>query len=33
LLRRRIEDAEARLLYDREKRILETEGFIPLGEA
>ena len=21
------------LLYDREKRILETEGFIPLGEA
>ena len=33
LLRRLIEDAEARLLYEREKRILETEEFIPLGEA
>jgi hypothetical protein len=33
LLRRLIEDAEARLLYEREKRILETEEFIPLDEA
>jgi hypothetical protein len=33
LLRRLIEDAEARLLYAREKRILETEEFIPLDEA
>jgi hypothetical protein len=29
LLRRPIEDAEARLLYEREKRILETEEFVP----
>ena len=33
LLRRRIEDAEVRLLYEREKRVLETEAFIPLDEA
>ena len=33
LLRRLIEDARARLFYEREKRILETEEFIPLGEA
>jgi len=32
LLRRLIEDAEARLLYERETRILETEEFIPLDE-
>ena len=32
LLRRLIEDAGARLFYDREKRILETEEFIPLDE-
>jgi len=29
LLRRLIEDAGARLFYEREKRILETEEFIP----
>ena len=29
LLRRLIEDAGARLLCEREKRILETEEFIP----
>ena len=29
VLRRLIEDAEPRLLYEREKRILETEEFIP----
>ena len=33
LLRRLIEDAEVRLLYEREKRVLETEAFIPLDEA
>ncbi len=33
LLRRMIADAEARLLYEREKRILETEEFVPLDEA
>ena len=32
LLRRLIEDAEARLVYEREKRILETEEFVPLDE-
>ncbi|MGI0148121.1 MAG: DUF7557 family protein [Thermoplasmata archaeon] len=32
LLRRMIRDAEARILYEREKRILETEEFTPLGE-
>ncbi len=33
LLRRLIEDAEARILYQREKRILETEEFVPLDKA
>ena len=33
LLRRLIEDAEARMLYAREKRILESEEFVPLDEA
>ena len=33
LLRRMLADAEARLLYEREKRILESEEFRPLGEA
>jgi len=33
LLRRLIEDAEARMLYEREKRILESEEFISLDEA
>lgn len=33
LLRRLIEDAEARMLYEREKRILESEEFVPLDEA
>ena len=33
LLRRLVEDAEVRLLYEREKRVLETEAFIPLDEA
>lgn len=32
LLRRMIRDAEARLLYEREKRILETEEFVALDE-
>ena len=32
LLRRLIGDEEARLLYLREKRILETNEFIPLDE-
>lgn len=32
LLRRLIEDAELRLLYERERRILETEEFVPLDE-
>ena len=32
LLRRLIGDEEARLLYLREKRILETDEFIPLDE-
>lgn len=32
LLRRLIEDAKARLLYERERRILETEEFVPLDE-
>ena len=32
LLRRLIEDAENRLLYERERRILETEEFVPLHE-
>jgi len=33
LLRRLVEDAEMRMLYEREKRILETEEFVPLGKA
>jgi len=33
LLRRLIEDAEVRPLYERENRVLETEAFIPLDEA
>ena len=33
LLRRMIEDAEMRMLYEREKRILETEEFVPLDRA
>ncbi len=33
LLRRLIEDAEARILYQREKRILGTEEFVPLDKA
>ncbi|MFQ5839026.1 MAG: hypothetical protein ACE5HJ_09660 [Thermoplasmata archaeon] len=32
LLRRLVEDGERRLLYERERRILETEEFIPLDE-
>lgn len=32
LLRRLVEDGEMRLLYERERRILETEEFIPLDE-
>jgi predicted CopG family antitoxin len=33
VLRRLIEVAEARVLYERERRILETEEFVPLDEA
>ena len=33
LLRRMIEDAEMRMLYEREKRILECEEFVPLDRA
>ena len=29
LLRRLVRDAEARLLYERERRILEIEEFVP----
>ncbi len=32
LLRRLIKDGEMRLLYERERRILETDGFVPLEE-
>ncbi|MEE9236682.1 MAG: hypothetical protein V3U52_02690 [Thermoplasmata archaeon] len=32
LLRRLIEDGEMRLLYERERRILETDEFVPLEE-
>lgn len=32
LLRRLIESVEVRLLYERERRILETEEFVPLDE-
>jgi len=33
LLRRIIKDAEMRILYQREKRILEIEEFVPLDRA
>ncbi len=33
LLRRLIESVETRMLYEREKRILETEEFVPLDKA
>jgi len=33
VLRRLIEVAGARVLYKRERRILETEEFVPLDEA
>ena len=33
LLRRLVAMAEARILYERERRILETEEFVPLDEA
>ncbi len=33
LLRRMIKDTEMRMLYEREKRILETEEFVPLDRA
>ena len=33
LLRRLIEDAEVRPLYERENRVLETEAFIPTWTA
>ncbi len=33
LLHRLIETVEAHMLYEREKRILETEEFVPLDEA
>jgi len=32
VLRRLIRVAEARMLYERERRILETEEFVALGE-
>ena len=32
LLRKLIDIAEARMLYERERRILETEEFVPLGK-
>ena len=32
LLDRLITDAEARLVYERQRRILETEEFVPLDE-
>jgi len=32
LLRKLVEIADARVLYERERRILETEQVIPLGE-
>lgn len=32
LLRRLIEDAEKRILYEREKRILETEEFVSIDD-
>jgi len=33
LLRRLLDDAEARLIYSREKRILESEEFVDLDKA
>ena len=33
LLRRFLDDAEARLIYSREKRILESEEFVDLDKA
>ncbi len=33
ILRRLLDDAETRMLYEREKRILETEEFVPLDQA
>lgn len=33
LLSRLIRDAEARILYERERRILESEEFVPLDDA
>ncbi len=33
LLRRMIKDTEMRMLYEREKRILETEEFVPFDRA
>ena len=32
LLRRLIEDAEKRILYERERRILESEEFVSLDD-
>lgn len=32
LLRRLLQETEARILYERERRILETEEFVPLDE-
>lgn len=32
LLRRLLEDAEKRILYERERRILESEEFVSLDE-
>jgi hypothetical protein len=32
ILRRLIEDAEKRILYERERRILESEEFVSLDE-
>jgi predicted CopG family antitoxin len=33
VLRRLIEVSEARMLHERERRILETEEFVPLDQA
>jgi hypothetical protein len=32
MLRRLLDDAETRMLYEREKRILENEEFVPLDQ-
>jgi len=32
ILRRLLDDAETRMLYEREKRILENEEFVPLDQ-